>query len=350
MGFRIKCFIRISAILFIATWALYSMDPPPCLAQVSQPTDSHSQGTASLLLLETEHDFGIAHEGNIVSHDFIVRNTGQGELEIRHVSPDCGCTVANFDHAILPGGEGKITLRLDLKGYNGKVKKITTVISNDPQKPKATLTMQGNVKKAIDVRPGYTISFRGMADQIKEQSIDIETVTQPFRIREVEENLGGRISHRIETVEEGRRYRLRVMNRLQKGEYNGFVKLITDHPLRSEILVRVRAVIEGEISVRPSEVILGRLTPRDAVRSAEVQLVNNRRKPFQITKLTFDNGLIDIRTTPLAAQSGFSLEITPKMGAVAQGARKETTLSIETDAMEDERHNVRIQLFNISGP
>ncbi len=350
MGLRIRRFIQIFPLLLLASWALSSVHPAPCLAQISPLGEDRSLGTPSLILPESEHDFGIAYEGNIVSHDFIVRNTGRGELEIRHVSPDCGCTVASFDQVIPSGGEGKITLHVDLRGYNGNVKKITTVISNDPQNPRATLTMRGSVKKAVDVRPGYTISFRGMADQIKEENIDIETVTQPFRIRQVEDNLSGKITHRLETVEEGKRYRLKVMNRLQKGEYSGFVRLVTDHPLRPEITVRVRAAIEGEITARPGEVILGRLTPRDAVRSARVQLVNNRGKPFQITKLSFDNTLVEVKTTPLATPGGFSLEITPKMDAVAQGTRKETTLSIETDATGDERHDIRIQFFNISGP
>jgi hypothetical protein len=44
-------------------------------------------GTPSLQLKETNHDFGEAEEGAVVSHDFELRNTGSAPLEIIEVRP-----------------------------------------------------------------------------------------------------------------------------------------------------------------------------------------------------------------------------------------------------------------------
>ncbi len=69
--------------------------------------------------------------------------------------------MAQFDRAIPPGGEGKVTLKINLKGYQGNVKKTATVLSNDPQNQRASLVLQGNVKAQIDVQPSTSIAFQG---------------------------------------------------------------------------------------------------------------------------------------------------------------------------------------------
>jgi len=49
--------------------------------------DTGQEGKPSLSLSSAEHDFGQVREGNILSHDFKVRNTGKAELQIMEVRP-----------------------------------------------------------------------------------------------------------------------------------------------------------------------------------------------------------------------------------------------------------------------
>lgn len=49
---------------------------------------SSSRNFPVLELGESSYDFGEVPEGDVVSHDFIVKNTGKGELKINKVSPD----------------------------------------------------------------------------------------------------------------------------------------------------------------------------------------------------------------------------------------------------------------------
>jgi hypothetical protein len=64
--------------------------------------------------------------------------------------------VARFDRAIPPGGEGKITLKANLKGYKGDVRKTATVDCNDPQTSRIKLALQGNVRALVEIRPAET--------------------------------------------------------------------------------------------------------------------------------------------------------------------------------------------------
>ena len=59
--------------------------------------------------------------------------------------------MAYFDRAILPGGEGKITLKLNTSGYEGLLRKTAKVYTNDPTKQVEILFFSGYVKVPIHV-------------------------------------------------------------------------------------------------------------------------------------------------------------------------------------------------------
>jgi hypothetical protein len=254
--------------------------------------------------------------------------------------------VARFDRAIPPGGEGKITLKVDLEGYQGKVVKAAEVVSNDPQNSRLTLVLQATVKDLIEFRPENSVSFRGMADQQTEKAIDIIGASQAFHLTGAESNLGDKVFYQLETLEDGKHYRLKISNRLKQGSYSGFVKLHTDLGKKSEVIIRVAGSIEGEISVNPKSIPVGKLAAQQPVRSGRVQVVSNRNKPFRIARLTYEKRLIQVSQQPLPDQSGFSLEISPVMENIPAGTRQQTTLVIETDSTPEQMHEVRIQVFN----
>ncbi|MBP8645614.1 MAG: hypothetical protein KBH99_05785 [Syntrophobacteraceae bacterium] len=258
--------------------------------------------------------------------------------------------MAHFDRAIPPGAEGKVTLKVNLKGYQGNVKKTATVFSNDPQNPRSVLTVQGFVRSLIELRPGSAVAFRGVADQLPEKVVELLSTSETFGIRAIETDLQEKIEYSLETVEEGKHYRLKVRNRLKQGTYSGFLKVLTDHPQKSEVLIRVNGSVESEIGVRPSSVLIGRLVPHQPPRSAKVMVVSNKDRPFQITKLSYDENLIRVNQQPLSKDSGFILEIVPLIENIASGSRLQLVLGIQTDAEPQEEHQVYIQLLNIADP
>jgi hypothetical protein len=237
-------------------------------------------------------------------------------------------------------------LKVNLKGYQGTVTKSATVVSNDPQNSRSVLVVKATVKNLIDLRPAG-VSFRGMADQQTEKAIDIIGASELFYITGVESNLEEKVAYRLETVEEGKQYRLMVSNRLQQGSYSGIIKLHTDLAQKRDVSIRITGLIQGEISVNPKSIPVGKLAAQQPVRSAKVQVINNRNSPFQITGLTYDQRLIQVSQQPLPNQAGFSLDVTPVMQNIPVGDRQQTTLIIQTDKIPDEKHEVQIQVYNV---
>ena len=150
--------------------------------------------------------------------------------------------MAHFDQAIPPGGEGRVTLTVDLKDYQGEFRKTAVVYSNDPRRPALTLSLQGRVRPWIEVRPAAVIFFQGGKDQDQEKVLEILSETRPLGIRKIETDIGDRITYALVTVTPGKHYRLtlKVSNRA-KG-FSGEVRCLTDHPEKPELRIRVEFV------------------------------------------------------------------------------------------------------------
>lgn len=107
--------------------------------------DASPSGGPRLVMASVEHSFGAVKPGTPLTYTFEVRNEGEGSLEIKSVSPSCGCTTTKFDHEIAAGKSGGITLAVEkTDGYKGEVTKTATVTTNDPVRPTFILTLRAN--------------------------------------------------------------------------------------------------------------------------------------------------------------------------------------------------------------
>lgn len=304
----------------------------------------------SMQVPDATYDFGEVLEGAEVEHDFVVKNTGKGVLQIDQVRPSCGCTVASYDQTIQPGDEGRIHLKLHLKGFQGNVRKTATVFTNDPLESRAVLTLQGTIKAIVEVRPSTSVTFRGLAEQLSESTIELKAGKLPFHIQKVETNLQDKVGYRLETVEDGRHYRLIISNRLKQGTYAGAVKCVTDIAQKPEVLIRVNGLIEGEIAVRPTTILVGKLAAEQPVRVGKVLVASNHKKPFKIQQLTYDEKLLRIEQQPQENGTAIDLEITPLLENIRKGGKEQTTLTVVADSAPDEKYEVQVHVLNASEP
>ncbi len=101
--------------------------------------------TPKLVIAEQDHHFGVVKPGIPLKHEFVLKNTGKADLEVKSVAPGCGCTTSAFDKVIAPGKEGKITLEIkNTENYKGEISKNATVTTNDPERQSFTLILRAN--------------------------------------------------------------------------------------------------------------------------------------------------------------------------------------------------------------
>ena len=153
--------------------------------------------------------------------------------------------MAHFDRVVPPGGAGKITLTVNLKSYHGQDWKSATIISNDPEKPNVTLSFHGKVRPFIELLPTSSIEFRGKGLGKEEKTIEILATVHSFHIQKIENGLAEKIRVRLETVKDGRHYRLKITRFQKSGKFFGFVKCFTDHPQKPEIQIPIINNLDG---------------------------------------------------------------------------------------------------------
>src|SRR5687767_14251736 len=125
----------------------------------AQEKASTEKPAPRLTLVEPIKDFGTVPKGEKITHAFLVKNTGNADLEIIAAKPACGCTVADFDKIIKPGQTGKVTAHVDTVSFAGPTTKSVTLETNDPNTPSAQLTIAAIVKPFVDAYPAGFVRF-----------------------------------------------------------------------------------------------------------------------------------------------------------------------------------------------
>ncbi len=87
--------------------------------------------TPEIKFEEEEFDFGKITQGEIVSHAFTFKNTGNKNLIISGASGSCGCTVPQWPKEPIKAGEtNKINVVFNSEGKSGLQDKTITIITN----------------------------------------------------------------------------------------------------------------------------------------------------------------------------------------------------------------------------
>ncbi len=153
--------------------------------------------------------------------------------------------MAFFDKAIAPGGQGKINLQLNTKGYQGNITKTAVVDSNDPKRPSMTISVRVFVKVAINVSPRY-ITLTGPAGQNVTSLVEIRAEKdKPLTIEADDFSLGGKVAYSIEEIEKGRVFHIRFAGVLQAGQnFSGHLRLKTNYEEKPEITIPIRGYLQ----------------------------------------------------------------------------------------------------------
>ena len=148
--------------------------------------------------------------------------------------------MARYDKVIPPGGEGEIILEVNTKGFAGNITKAARVYTNDLKNKIIWIGIKAFVKVPILVSPGL-VFFSGFADNTIEKVVTIRAgYDMPLSLNPVSFTLSDKVEYMIETVEEGRLFKVVLTNKSGvSGWYNGLLKFETNYPEDPVITIRV---------------------------------------------------------------------------------------------------------------
>ena len=157
---------------------------------------------------ETSFRFGKAVRGTVIEHDFVVKNAGSAPLAIEKVRMTPPLMVKSVPAPVMPGAESVLRFTLDTSGLKGAFDGIIRISLNDPDSQEGELTFEGQVVGTVEVAPMPVFIVAAQRGKTKESSVEIiNHEPEVLRIERVEHS-AERFTTRLETIEEGRRYRL----------------------------------------------------------------------------------------------------------------------------------------------
>src|SRR5438093_2215686 len=126
-----------------------------------------------LTIVEPVKEYGEVAKGDKLDWSFIIKNTGNADLQIIAAKPGCGCTVADFDKVIKPGSTGKVTAHVDTTAFAGPIAKSVTLETNDPNTPTAQLTIHAIVKPYVEAYPAGFVRYNLLQGDAETQSVTL---------------------------------------------------------------------------------------------------------------------------------------------------------------------------------
>jgi hypothetical protein len=119
-----------------------------------QQPGTATAGAPKAEIAEPAYNFGTALSGPPINHVFLIKNVGNGPLEIRKVTSSCGCTAAKPSKTILaPGEVSTIAASVDTHFEQGHSLSVVTLTTNDPANPSLQLKLEGVIKPQVAAQP-----------------------------------------------------------------------------------------------------------------------------------------------------------------------------------------------------
>lgn len=264
----------------LATLALFS-----CLANGTQ---AQELTWAEKMFDTLNHDFGVVARGADVRYRLKVTNLYKEDAHIVSVRTTCGCSAANPSKNTLASRESAfIEITMDTRKFIREKHSNVIVTFDAPLYAEVRIPIRAYIRTDVVLTPGAA-NF-GPVDQGVEHQRKIEIAyagRDDWTIKGVKSNSRHLTARVVETSRGGGRVNYNVLVTLKPtvpvGQFREQLILITDDPDKPNLPLLVDARVEADITVTPSLVSLGTLTPGQ---NKTVNVVLRGKKPFAIENI-----------------------------------------------------------------
>ncbi|MGQ9649285.1 MAG: DUF1573 domain-containing protein [Phycisphaerae bacterium] len=291
---------------------------PP--ASSSAPADPNGP---KLRCDEMTFDFGETWSGTVVEHAYAIHNDGKSPLELLNVKTACGCTVADYDKVIAPGGQGKVTVKLTLgKAVQPQpVSRSVQVESNDPANKVIPLTIKGKVKPRIALEPPNAV-FGTVTDQTDlTRVIKVTNYTEGHMKLEpvpLASNQKSVFKAEVTEAEPGKVAEIKITAVPPFAERNNTAVLQFTTGLEKDERISVTCSLYSPplLEVSPNRLPLFLPLTREFIR--QVTINYSGKEDFRIESVTPGNDQVKTELTPVAGSKSYRMVVRVPQGFAPQ--------------------------------
>jgi uncharacterized protein DUF1573 len=273
---------------------------------------------------EPSFDFGKVVRGAVVEHEFVLKNDGPSTLQLGKVRMSPPLMITRMPARVEPGNQASLRFTVDTSNLIGEFDGFVLVGFSDPSIPEARLSVEGVVVATIEATPRafFVVVDR---DMTQEQSLEIRNhEPQPVRITKVD-FASDRATTRLDTVEEGRRYRLTLTAKGKgaAGKKTEIIQLTTSSPSMPVLKIAANTYVRERVYTFPESVDLGAL-PVSAIRKAPELLAQSAQ-----TLMVYRKGTDDFQAT---ATTNLPVSVKSERGPL--GDRWQFTITLKQESVK----------------
>lgn len=349
------------AVLVALTAAISFAGDTPAKAKKSEaPAEKKAEPAAKdaaprLTIVEPIKDYGTISKGEKLDWAFVIKNTGDADLQIISAKPGCGCTVADFDKVIKPGESGKVTAHVDTTAFVGPIAKTVTLETNDLTTPTSQLTIHAIVKPYVEAFPAGFVRFNLLQGEAESQNVILYSEEEePFAVTKVELPIDPTTNEPVKWVNAtyekiatdadkapnvGRpgqdQYKVKITvggPEAKLGPLSDKVHIITTSKHQPDYFVSISGVVRPPFRVEPTALNFGEVSPVDVAATRTVILhSNNLRAPesFVVSRVESSVPTVVSSVKPTANKGEY--EVTLQIAKDAKPGDVDGTVKIYTN-------------------
>lgn len=298
---------------------------------------------------EKQYDFGTIKQHKKITHVYNFKNIGDAPLLISKVKQSCGCIEAELSSKeIFSGGIGLVKATFDTEGYQGEVKKIIFVVSNDPDEPVVKLIMRGDVKTDVIAKPKRLYFGRyDKYEPITKKLYLLQDKDKKFKILKVKTNseyITTSVPVKInEKGKDGYQIDVGLSPNVPIGRFYTKLKIHTDSKKRPIINVPVTVNVQGVIVVKPT-ILTFPLSSKKNQTMKTIKIESNLDEEFKILKVEDDIGCISTKISAL--EKGKIYQIAVEVLPNVPQRNLEGKMAICTNYSKQPVINIPVYIFN----
>jgi hypothetical protein len=249
------------------------------------------------------HDFGSMTQLAEGTHTWEFKNIGDADLELWMESSTCSCTVAKLTSkdgqekkkvVVKPKDSTNIDLEFQTKMFHDDYEKGATIGTNDPSRRSVTIHVKGKVYPPVMVIPNELVTFNSVSNEETHQAkIAMFSVDRPdLKIKNLSTTRPEFLVPQVRSLTPEECKQLKVKGGLQVtvemkpgmplGRFQDELVMETDHPLKSEVRMKIVGNTTGPISVIPDRLSMKSVSS-DKGASRDLTLLVRAGRPTNFT-------------------------------------------------------------------
>jgi hypothetical protein len=235
-----------------------------------------------------------------------------------------------------PGGAGEIKVTFESKGYQGEVRKVVTVESNDPENPTVRLTLKGTIVSDVTVTPqainlgtirkGQPVQPSLLTIRLKEgkglKVEEVSTDSPAVRLKKQKETAGELV------------YEVGLTEKAAIGRVYGQISVVTNNKKAPKILVPFHGIIQGNVKITPQLVSFGMVQPGQKA-TQTIYVAKDADVPFTVRHVTTSSPQVSAEVIEVEQGGKYEIRLTYDPGDRREGRINEKVTVVVNDPHEE---------------